>query len=251
MSGHSKWASIKHKKGAADAKRGRVFTKLIREITVAAKNGGGNPDTNPGLRTAINRANAANMPKDNISKAIKKGTGELPGVTYESCTFEGYGSGGVAILVETLTDNKNRSSAEIRNIFSKKGGNMAGAGSVGWIFTSKGYILIDKASISEDELFSVAVDAGAEDIKTSDKNYEIFTEPKNFEAVKSAIETKGIKWISEELTKIPNSTLKVTGNDAKQLLSLIEILEDHDDVQKVYANFDIPDEVLEEMAQEI
>ena len=251
MSGHSKWASIKHKKGAADAKRGRLFTKLIREITVAAKNGGGSPDTNPNLRTAINRANLANMPKDNITKAIKKGTGELPGVTYESCTFEGYGQGGVAILVETLTDNKNRSSAEIRNIFSKKGGNMAGAGSVGWIFTSKGYILIDKASISEDELFSVAVDAGAEDIKTSDKNYEIFTEPKNFEAVKAALEAKKIEWMSEELTKLPNSTLKVTGNDAKQLLSLIEILEDNDDVQKVYANFDIPDEVLEEMAQEM
>jgi len=251
MSGHSKWSSIKHKKGAADAKRGRLFTKLIREITVAAKNGGGSPDTNPSLRTAINRANLANMPKDNITKAIKKGTGELPGVTYESCTFEGYGQGGVAILVETLTDNKNRSSAEIRNIFSKKGGNMAGAGSVGWIFTSKGYILIDKASISEDELFSVAVDAGAEDIKTSDKNYEIFTEPKNFEAVKTALEAKGIKWVSEELTKIPNSTLKITGSDAKGLLSLIEVLEDHDDVQKVYANFDIPDEVLEEMAQEM
>jgi len=251
MSGHSKWSSIKHKKGAADAKRGRVFTKLIREITVFAKNGGGNPDTNPSLRTAITRANEANMPKDNIAKAIKKGTGELPGVTYESCIFEGYGSGGVAILVETLTDNKNRSSAEIRNIFSKKGGNMAGAGSVAWIFTSKGYILVDKSSISEDELFSVAVDAGAEDIKSSDQNYEVFTEPKNFEAVKAALETKGIKSVSSELTKIPNSTLKVTGNDAKGLLSLIEILEDHDDVQKVYANFDIPDEVLEELAQEM
>jgi len=251
MSGHSKWASIKHKKGAADAKRGHLFTKLIREITVAAKNGGGNPDTNPSLRTVITRANASNMPKDNISKAIKKGTGELPGVTYESCTFEGYGPGGVAILVETLTDNKNRSSAEIRNIFSKRNGNMAGAGSVAWIFTSKGYILIDKTQIDEDELFSIAVDAGAEDIKSGDKNYEVFTEPKNFEAVKSAIKAKGIEWVSEELTKISNSTLKITGNDAKQLLSLIEILEDHDDVQKVYANFDIPDEVLEEMAQEI
>jgi len=251
MSGHSKWASIKHKKGAADAKRGRLFTKLIREITVAAKSGGGSPDTNPSLRTAINRANLANMPKDNITKAIKKGTGELPGVTYESCTFEGYGPGGVAILVETLTDNKNRSSAEIRNIFSKRGGNMAGAGSVAWIFTSKGYILIDKASISEDKLFSIAVDAGAEDIKTSDTNYEIFTGPKDLEIVKAALEAKGIKWVSEELTKIPNSTIKVTGSEAKQLLALMEILEDHDDAQKVYANFDIPDEVLEEMAQEM
>ena len=251
MSGHSKWASIKHKKGATDAKRGRLFTKLIREITILAKAGGGNPDTNPGLRTAITRANDANMPKDNIAKAIKKGTGELPGVVYEGCAFEGYGPGGVAILVEALTDNKNRSSAEIRNIFSKKGGNMAGVGSVSWIFTSKGYILIDKNQISEDELFSVAVDAGAEDIKSIDKNYEVFTDPKDFEAVKAAIKAKGIKWVTAELTKIPNSTIKITGNDAKQLLSLIEVLEDHDDAQKVYANFDIPDDVLEEMAQEI
>ena len=251
MSGHSKWASIKHKKGATDAKRGRIFTKLIREITVSAKNGGGNPDANPGLRTVIVRANEANMPKDNITKAIKKGTGELPGVTYESCTFEGYGQGGVAILVETLTDNKNRASAEIRNIFSKKGGNMAGAGSVSWIFTSKGYILIDKTQISEDELFSIAVDAGADDIKSGDKNYEVFTSPKDFEAVKAAIEAKNIKWITAELTKTPNSTIKIVGNEAKQLLSLVEILEDHDDVQKVYANFDIPDEVLEELAQEM
>ena len=251
MSGHSKWASIKHKKGATDAKRGRLFTKLIREITVAAKNGGGSPDTNPGLRTVITRANEANMPKDNITKAIKKGTGELPGVTYESCTFEGYGQGGVAILVETLTDNKNRASAEIRNIFSKKGGNMAGAGSVSWIFTSKGYILIDKTLISEDELFSVAVDAGADDIKSGDKNYEVFTSPKDFEAVKAAIEAKNIKWLTAELTKTPNSTIKIVGNEAKQLLSLVEVLEDHDDVQKVYANFDIPDQVLEELAQEM
>jgi len=251
MSGHSKWASIKHKKGAADAKRGRVFTKLIREITVAAREGGGNPDMNPSLRTAITRANDANMPKDNIDKAIKKGTGELPGVTYESCAFEGYGPGGVAIIVEALTDNKNRASAEIRNIFSKRGGNMAGVGSVAWIFTSKGYILIDKAQINEDELFSVSVDAGAEDVKAGDKNYEVFCDPKDFEGVKAAFKTKGIKWETAELAKVPNSTIKITGNEAKQLLSLIETLEDHDDVQKVYANFDIPDEVLEEMAQEI
>jgi len=251
MSGHSKWASIKHKKGAADAKRGRLFTKLIREITVAAKEGGGNPDTNPALRTAISRANDANMPKDNIDKAIKKGTGELPGVSYESCAFEGYGPGGIAIIVEALTDNKNRASAEIRNIFTKKGANMAGAGSVAWIFTAKGYILINKTQISEDELFSVAIDAGAEDIKTGDKNYEVFCDPKDFENVKAAFQKKNIKWESEELTKIPNSSIKIAGSEAKQLLSLIEALEDHDDVQKVYANFDIPDEVLEEMAQEI
>ncbi len=251
MSGHSKWASIKHKKGAADAKRGKLFTKLIREITVAAKDGGGSPDTNPSLRTAISRANDANMPKDNIEKAIKKGTGELPGVTYESCIFEGYGAGGVAIIVEALTDNKNRAAAEIRNIFSKKSGNLAGAGSVSWIFTPKGYILIDKSEIEEEELFSITVDAGAEDIKTGEKNYEIFSEPKDLERIKSALSDKEIKWEVAELTKIPNSTVKLSGNQAKQVLSLVETLEDHDDVQKVYANFDIPDEVLEEIAQEI
>jgi len=251
MSGHSKWASIKHKKGAADAKRGRLFTKFIREITVAAKAGGGSTDTNPRLRTAISRAQAANMPKDNIEKAIKKGTGELPGVIYESCTFEGYGPGGVAMMVETLTDNKNRSSAEIRNIFTKRGANMAGAGSVAWIFTAKGYILIDKSLTTEDELFSICIDAGAEDIKAGDKNFEVLCDPKDFESVKTALEAKKIKWESADLTKLPNSTVKIGGSEAKQLLSLIETLEDHDDVQKVYANFDIPDEVLEKMAQEI
>jgi len=251
MSGHSKWASIKHKKGAADAKRGRLFTKLIREITVAAKDGGGSSETNPQLRTAISRANDANMPKDNIAKAIKKGTGELPGVTYESCAFEGYGPGGVAIIVEGLTDNKNRASAEIRNIFTKRGANMAGAGSVSWIFTAKGYIMINKTEIGEEELFSTAIDAGADDVKTDEKSHEIFCDPKDFENVKKALEAKEIKFETAELTKIPNSTIKLTGSEAKQLLSLIEALEDHDDVQKVYANFDIPDEVLEEIAQEI
>lgn len=251
MSGHSKWASIKHKKGAADAKRGRLFSKLIREITVAAKDGGGNPDMNPRLRTAITRANDANMPKDNIKNAIKKGTGELPGVTYESCAFEGYGPGGVAIIVDALTDNKNRSSAEIRNIFSKRSGNMAGAGSVAWIFTSKGYILMDKSQISEDELFSIAVDAGAEDIKSSDNNYEIFCDAKDLENVKNGLKDKNLNWETAELTKLPNSTIKVAGSEAKQLLALIEALEDQDDVQKVYANFDIPDDVLEEIAQDL
>ncbi|MCF7877762.1 MAG: YebC/PmpR family DNA-binding transcriptional regulator, partial [Candidatus Omnitrophica bacterium] len=223
----------------------------IREITVAAKDGGGDPDINPALRTAISRANDANMPKDNIEKAIKKGTGELPGVSYESCLFEGYGPGGVAILVEALTDNKNRSSAEIRNIFSKKSGNMAGAGSVSWIFTPKGYILINQSQIDEEELFAITVDAGAEDIKSSDKNYEIFCEPKSLETIKEALAKKNIKWEIAELNKIPNSTVKLSGNQAKQVLALVETLEDHDDVQKVYANFDIPDEVLEEIAQEI
>ncbi|MCD6583378.1 MAG: YebC/PmpR family DNA-binding transcriptional regulator [Candidatus Omnitrophica bacterium] len=250
MSGHSKWAGIKHKKAAQDAKRGKLFTKLIREITVAAREGGGNPDTNPRLRTAIDRARDANMPLDNIEKAIKRGTGELPGVTYESCMFEGYGPGGVAIIVEALTDNKNRTSAEIRNIFSKKGGNLAGSGSVAWIFNKKGYILINKEVISEEELFNLAIEAGAEDIKTEGNNYEITTDPKDFENVKQALKSKEIKWELAELTMIPTSSVKLEGQQAKQLLSLVEALEEHDDVQKVYANFDIPEEVMEEVASE-
>jgi len=251
MSGHSKWAGIKHRKAAQDAKRGKLFTKLIREITVAAREGGGNPDTNPRLRTAIERARDANMPQDNIEKAIKRGTGELPGVSYETCIFEGYGPGGVAIMVEALTDNKNRTSAEIRNIFSKKGGNLAGSGSVAWVFNKKGYILIDKSQVSEDELFAIVVDAGAEDIKTEGKSYEIFCQPQDFEKVKNTLKEKGIKWQIAELTMVPTSTVKVTGNQAKQVLALIEALEDHDDVQKVYANFDIPEEIMEQLASEI
>jgi len=251
MSGHSKWAGIKHRKAAQDAKRGKLFTKLIREITVAAREGGGNPDTNPRLRTAIERARDANMPQDNIEKAIKRGTGELPGVNYETCIFEGYGPGGVAIMAEALTDNKNRTSAEIRNIFSKKGGNLAGSGSVAWVFNKKGYILIDKSQINEDELFALAIDAGAEDIKTEGKSYEVFCQPQDFEKVKNALKEKGIKWQIAELTMVPTSTVKVTGNQAKQVLALIEALEDHDDVQKVYANFDIPEEVMEQLASEI
>lgn len=251
MSGHSKWASIKHKKGAADAKRGRLFTKLIKEITVAAREGGGNPDTNPRLRTAMERSKAANMPNDNIEKAIKKGTGELPGVTYETCIFEGYGSGGAALLVEALTDNKNRTSAEVRNIFSKKSGNLAGSGSVAWIFNKKGYLLIDKSQISEDELFTISVDAGAQDVKIGEKNYEVFSDPQDFENVKKAIKEKGIKWETADLTMVPTSTIKIGIQEARQILSLVEALEDHDDVQKVYSNFDIPDEILEKLASEM
>ena len=251
MSGHSKWATIKHKKGAADAKRGQLFTKIIRELTVAAKEGGGNADMNPRLRTAIGRANDANMPKDNIEKAIKKGTGELPGVVYESCSFEGYGQGGVAMMVEVLTDNKNRATSEIRNIFSKKGGNMAGSGSVAWMFTPKGYIVVDKKAVAEDEIFSISVDAGADDVKTGDTTYEIFCEPKDLEKVKNALKGKNIKLESADLTKLPNSTVKLDGQQAKQILSLVESLEENDDVQKVYANFDIPDDVLEALAKEI
>jgi YebC/PmpR family DNA-binding regulatory protein len=251
MSGHSKWATIKHKKGAADAKRGKIFTKLIREITVAAKDKGGNIDTNPALRTAIDRAKEANMPKDNIDKAIKKGTGELPGVVYESCMFEGYGPAGVAIMVEVLTDNKNRTTAEIRNIFSKRSGNMAGSGSVGWIFTPKGYLLIDKSQGNEDDIFAISVDAGAEDLKTGTENYEIFCDPKDLDKVKQALIAKNIKCESAEITQIPSNTVKLGAQDGKQVLSLIEALEEQDDVQKVHANFDIPDDIMEKIAQEI
>jgi YebC/PmpR family DNA-binding regulatory protein len=252
MSGHSKWASIKHKKGAADAKRGQLFTKLIREITVAAREGGGKPETNSRLRTAIDRAKTANMPSDNVEKAIKRGTGELPGIIYESCIFEAYGPGGVAMLIEALTDNKNRTSAEVRNIFSKKSGSLAGSGSVAWIFQKKGYVTIDKAQIkNEDDLYTVCLDAGAEDVKLVDKNYEVICDFKDLEKIKEALKVKGIKTEAAEITMIPNSKVKVVDNDAKQLLSLIEALEEHDDVQKVHANFDIPDDVLEKIASEI
>ncbi len=252
MSGHSKWASIKHKKGAADAKRGQLFTKLIREITVAAREGGGNPDNNARLRTAIDRARTANMPSDNIEKAIKKGTGELEGVTYESCLFEAYAPGGVALIVETLTDNKNRTSAEIRNIFSKKGGSLAGAGSVAWMFKKKGDIFIDKNQVkNEDDLYTITLDAGAEDVQTGEKNYEIFCDPKDFEKLKDALKANNIKTEEAEITMVPSSKVKVNAADAKALLSLIEALEEQDDVQKVHANFDISDELMEKIASEM
>lgn len=248
MSGHSKWAGIKHKKAAADAKKGQIYTKLIKEITVAAREGGGNPDTNARLRTAIARAREENMPSDNIKTAIKRGTGELPGVTYETVIYEGYGTGGVAILIEALTDNKNRTTAEIRNIMSKKGGNLAGSGSVSWMFTKKGYILIERSQAKEEELMSIVLDAGAEDMKSDEKNYEITTSIQDLENVKQALKKKGINWQVAELTMVASSTIKLVGNDAKQILSLVEALEEHDDVQQVYANFDIPDEILEQVA---
>lgn len=251
MSGHSKWASIKHKKGAADAKKGALYTKIIKEITMSARNGGGNPDMNPALRTAMAKAKEANMPSDNVKNAIKRGTGELPGVIYEVVTYEAYGPAGVAVMVEALTDNKNRTTAELRNVLSKKGGNMAGAGSVSWMFSKKGYILVDKTSISEDALVDAALEAGAEDVKSEDKSYyEIIITPSDLEKVKSALESKGIKFQSAEVTMLPNSKIKVVGPEAKQLLGLVEALEDHDDVQEVYANFDIPDEIIEQIAAE-
>lgn len=250
MSGHSKWATIKHKKGALDAKRGAVFTKIIKELTVAAKNGGGNPDTNPRLRTVLAKAKESNMPADNIDRAIKKGTGELPGVVYEETSYEGYGPGGVAILIDVLTDNKNRTTAEIRNILEKKGGSMSGAGSVSWQFHKKGLLIIKKEAMEEDKLMSLVLDAGASDFNLSGDVYEITSEPHDFEAVKKAVIDAGLKTESAELTRIPQATVKIAAvNEAKTVMGLIEALEDHDDVQTVYANFDIPDEILQELAK--
>ncbi|MCX5688148.1 MAG: YebC/PmpR family DNA-binding transcriptional regulator [Candidatus Omnitrophica bacterium] len=246
MSGHSKWATIKHKKAATDAKRGNLFTKLIREITVAAKNSGGDSTTNVRLRTAVDRAKQSSMPQDNIDRAIKKGTGELEGVIYEEFSIEGYGVGGVAILVEVLTDNKNRSTAEIRNIFSKKNGNVAGAGSVSWMFQKKGYIEIDrKAYPDEDNIMDKVLDAGAQDMQTEEDVYAVTTEARDLEAVKKALENNKIKTKSAEITMIPSTVIKLDGDAAKQVLGLVEALEEHDDVQNVYANFDIPDELIE------
>ena len=244
MSGHSKWASIKHKKAAADAQRGKIFTKVIKELTQAAREGGGDPNGNPRLRLALEKAREANMPKDNITQAIKRGTGELPGITYESVTYEGYGPGGVAILVHVLTDNKNRAAAEIRNLFSKKNGNMGAPGSVAWMFHQKGLILVDK-KIAEDELMTLALDSGAEDFKSDDpESYEITTAPGDFEKVKQSLVTKGIQPKHAEVAMIPANTIKVEGSAARQVLDLVQALEDHDDVQNVYANFDIPEDLL-------
>ena len=250
MSGHSKWKTNKGKKGIADAKRGATFTKIIKELVVVARDGGGNPDSNPRLRAIMQKAKEANMPSDNVKMAIKRGTGELPGIVYEAVMYEAYGPGGVAILIDSLTDNKNRSTAELRNIVSKRGGNMAGAGSVSWMFTQKGYISVAKDQIKEDELMNIVLDAGAEDMKHEDDMFEIYTSIQDLEKVKQALQDKSIKWEDAELTMIPSSTIKVTGGEAKQVLALVESLEEHDDVQQVYANFDIPDEILNEVASE-
>ena len=250
MSGHSKWKTNKGKKMAADAKKGATYTKIIKEITIIAREGGGNPDANPRLRAVMQKAKEANMPNDNVKMAIKRGTGELPGVVYESCMYEAYGPGGVAMMIDVLTDNKNRTSAEIRNIMSKKGGSFAGTGSVSWMFTMKGYFLIERSQAKEDELMNIVLDAGAEDMKADEKNYEVFCPPQNFEKVKQALDAKGIKTQDAEVTMIPSSTIKLVGNDAKQLLSLIDTLEEHDDVEHVYANFDIPDEIMDSLVAE-
>ena len=245
MSGHSKWSSIKHKKGAADAKRGKIFTKLIKEITVATRLGGsGDPDANPRLRTAIAAAKAENMPKDNIERAIKKGTGELEGVNYEESIYEGYGPGGAAVLVESLTDNKNRAVADIRHIFSKCGGSLGENGCVAWMFDKKGYIVVERTAVDEDTLMEIALDAGAEDVREDGSNYEVTSLPEDFEVLKEAIDRESIPYIAAEITMLPQSTNNLQGKQAEQMIRLMEMLEDCDDVQKVYTNADIPEEMI-------
>jgi YebC/PmpR family DNA-binding regulatory protein len=239
MSGHSKWHSIKHKKGALDAKRGKLFTKFIKEITVAARSGGGDPDANARLRKAISDAKAGNMPNDTIDRAIRRGTGEEEGVHYEEITYEGYGPGGVALLIQSMTDNRNRTVAEIRHIFSKNGGNLGESGSVGWIFDKKGYIVVNKSAKPEEELFDIAIEAGADDLRDDEDNFEIITSPENFESVSTALKNANIETQVAEIEMVPQNYIKLEGSDARQMLKLMEALEDHDDVQKVSANFDI------------
>jgi YebC/PmpR family DNA-binding regulatory protein len=246
MSGHSKWAQIKHKKAHTDAKRGKAFTKIVKEVSVAARIGGGDPEGNPRLRTAIEKAKEVNMPHDNIKRAIMKGTGELPGTSYEEYTYEGYGPGGVAVLVEVLTDNKNRTVSEIRHIMTKNGGNMGEAGCVAWMFEKRGYLLVDKDKTDEDGLMTVALDAGALDIKNDPKedSYEVITAPEDLAAVKAAVEAAGIQVSLAETTMLPKSYVTLDEKGAEQMVRLTDALEDNEDVQNVYANFDIPDEVM-------
>ena len=249
MAGHSKWAQIKHKKAHTDAKRGKVFTKIVKEIATAAKLGGGDPEGNPRLRVAIDKAKEVNMPHDNIKKAVMKGTGELPGVSYEEYLYEGYGPAGVAVMVEVMTDNKNRTVPEIRHIMAKNGGSLGEAGCVSWIFEKKGYILISKKKTSEDVLMTIALDAGAEDMKNDpqEDNFEIISAPEDFAAVKEAIEKAGLPVDSAEVTMLPKNYIVLDEKTADQMLRLIDALEDNDDVQNVYANFDIPDDVAEKI----
>ncbi|TYB33969.1 MAG: YebC/PmpR family DNA-binding transcriptional regulator [Flexistipes sinusarabici] len=246
MAGHSKWANIKHRKAAQDAKKGKVFTKVAKEITVAAKLGGGDPEMNPRLRMALDKAKAVNLPKDNVDRAIKKGTGEGNEANFEDVMYEGYGPEGVAILVQALTDNKNRTVSEVRSTMAKKNGNMGEAGCVSWIFEKKGVINIPVNNIGEDEIMSLAIDAGAEDVETGDNLYEIICDPADYEYVKKTIESERILYEYAEVTMRPKTTIEVKGENAKKVINLIEALEDLDDVQEVYANFDIDDSELED-----
>lgn len=249
MSGHSKWSTIRHKKAAQDAKRGKIFTKLIKEITVAARMGGGDPEANPRLRAAIAAAKAENMPKDNIERAIKKGTGELEGVAYEEVIYEGYGPGGVAILVEAMTDNRNRAASEVRHIFTKNGGSLGEAGCVAWMFDKHGLIVFSKDKVSEEEVMEVALEAGAEDIRDQDDQFEVVTTVGEFEKVKATFDEQGLAYEMAEVTMVPQTTVRIEDEKtAQQLLRLMDMLEDNDDVQHAYANFDIPDEILNSVA---
>ncbi len=253
MSGHNKWSTIKHKKGKEDAKRGKIFTKLIKEITVAARGGGGDPGMNPRLRTAIATAKAANMPADNVTRAIKKGTGELEGVSYDEISYEGYGPGGVAVIVDALTDNKNRTVAEVRHIFGRYNGNMGETGSVGWMFDLRGLVTIDGQpeggeAVDEDELMMAALEAGAEDVKSDSDAFEVFTQPGDLETVRAALEEAGYAIASAEIAKIPQNTVKLEGKHVGQLIRLIDALEDSEDVQDVWANYDIDDSELEALS---
>ncbi|HKJ98333.1 MAG TPA: YebC/PmpR family DNA-binding transcriptional regulator [Desulfotignum sp.] len=247
MSGHSKWSTIKHKKGAADKKRGKIFTKLIKEITVAARMGGGDPEANPRLRHAIDAAKAQNMPKENFERAIKKGTGELEGVNYEEIVYEGYGPGGIAVLVECLTDNKNRTIADVRYMFSRAGGNVGTDGCVAWMFDKKGLIAVAKDAVDEDTLMEIALEAGAEDIRDEGDVFEVITEPAEFDAVQKAIDIAQIAYQMAEITMLPQTMTEVTGKEAEQMIRFMDELDDCDDVQKFYTNADIPDEAFEGM----
>jgi YebC/PmpR family DNA-binding regulatory protein len=245
MSGHSKWHTIKHKKGAADAKRGKAFTRIIKELTVAARNGGGDPNMNPRLRTIIADAKAVNMPADNIKKAIQRGTGELPGVTYEEITYEGYGPGGAALLIQSLTDNKNRTVGEIRHMMGKYNGNLAAENSVAWMFSRKGQVIVEKANADEETLLNAALDAGADDMNDDGSVWEIVCSPENFEKVRDAVKGLGLEPASAEVAMIPQNYVKLQGKEAQQMLKLMEALDDHDDVQHVWANFDIEEKEIE------
>jgi len=249
MSGHSKWHSIRHKKGVVDAKRGKLFTGIIREITIAARQGGGDPDANPRLRTVITKAKEANMPKDNIEKAIKKGTGELEGYNLEEIVYEGYGPSGVAIMIDAMTDNKNRTTADIRNIFIKSGGNLGDNGCVSWIFAKKGIITVSAEKYDEDTVMEVALEAGADDVKKETDVWEVNTSPEAFNAVKGAFQEKGFEILLNDIMRVPNTTVKLDGKNAEKILNLMEKLEDNDDVQSLAANFDIPDEVIQNIGQ--
>jgi len=245
MSGHSKWHTIKHKKGAADAKRGKIFTRIIKELTVAARSGGGDVDTNPRLRTIVAEAKSVNMPADNIKRAIQRGTGELPGVSYEEINYEGYGPGGAAIIVETLTDNKNRTVGEIRHVLAKYGGNLAAENSVAWMFDKKGYIVVEKSKADEDKLMAAVLEAGGDDIQDDGDNWEVLSTPASFEAVRDAVKALGIEPASAQVSMIPQNYVKLEGKVAQQMLKLMEALDDQDDVQHVWSNFDISEKEIE------